>query len=264
MFTFHMKGFTWPLGQMLDIPVYICMYTVVKKKKVQWCRILVGAWTDMLFIFTSFLLLSGNVPFRRFGTDMNGGEWGRTVQGVETCCQTAAGSDLSTESLTQWLWSSETTPSHSQPQHWISMSDCCHMWHGAPLCQWQWSTTAVHRSHPTSITARRFKRRVPALKWNYVAPQWNTVGLTVQQTHWSEKQMIWECPGQRLFLYLLRHAEARARCCIKLYNKWSRALWTGWPHRPGRVTIGGSHVAAIRWPHPLQDMWEIPHSSETH
>lgn len=42
----------------------------------------------------------------------------------------------------------------------------------------------------------------------------------------------WQCP----FVCLLRHAEASARCYIKLYNKWGWALWTGWPHRPVRVT----------------------------
>lgn len=35
---------------------------------------------------------------------------------------------------------------------------------------------------------------------------------------------------------LFRHAEASACCYIKLYNKWAWALWTGWPHKPGRVT----------------------------
>ncbi len=35
---------------------------------------------------------------------------------------------------------------------------------------------------------------------------------------------------------LFRHAEASARCYIKLYNKWAWALWTDWPHKPGRVT----------------------------
>lgn len=68
----------------------------------------------------------------------------------------------------------------------------------------------------------------------------------VQQTCKSEKQMnrksLWAQPvrtkkGWRLILCcLFRHAEASARCYVKLYNKWAWALWTGWPHKPGRVT----------------------------
>lgn len=48
-------------------------------------------------------------------------------------------------------------------------------------------------------------------------------------------RLVWTEKGS-LFCCRVRHAEASARCYVKLYNKWARALWTGWPHRPGRVT----------------------------